>query len=205
MSGVRYAMIGTWRDVAIDIVAWDAVGAQVELSCAGLFAREAAGEPLAGGLHNLDIALGGKLLGLRRDHLFGAAAGQTLQIDVGATLIAAPTLLLIGLGEPEEWSAAVMATATCVGAREAIRCGVATAGFAPGMIDSGLSTSRIAGTEGAMLRGVTDAIDAAHGLAELGLAARPSLERWSFGAGKAHLDTAAAAFRASFTGLGLDR
>ena len=204
MSGVRYAMIGTWRDVAIDIATWDAVGAQVELSCAGLFAREAAGEPLAGGLRNLDIALGGKLLGLRRDHLFGAAAGQTLQIDVGATLIAAPTLLLIGLGEPEVWSAAVMATATCVGAREAIRCGVATAGFAPGMIDSGLSSSRVAGTEDAMLRGVTDAIDAAHALAALGLAARPALERWSFGAGKAHLDSAAAAFRASFAGLGPD-
>lgn len=130
-------------------------------------------------------------------------AGETLQVNVRTTLIVAPKLLLIGLSELEE----------CRGhgdgdlrwRPQSVRCGVATAGFAPGMIASGLSSSRIAATEDAMLRGITDAIDAAHGLAELGLAARPALGRWSFGAGKAHLDSAAAAFRASFARLGLDR
>lgn len=191
----EHRIVGTYRSVAIEVAAWDAVGAEVDLSCAGMFTHEVGGAPLVGGLLDLDRALGGRLQQLRAENVFRAQEMETLILKKLPSEIAADAILVIGMGDPERWTPHLMERATRVGVREAIRLGATTAGIAPGLLDSGLKGGETAEAPAAMLRGVTSAIDAELRLAELGLAPRPAFEKWTFGTGAAHLDDATVKFR----------
>jgi len=190
---------GNYRGVALDVAVWDAVGAEVDLSCACMFTREIGPGP-TGGLEHLDQALSGALLGLRRDGIFRGDFLETLML-APASRIRGGALLIVGLGDPDAWKAPMMSRVTRYIVAATNSRGLASAGIAPSLLDSGLPAARTGGGSVAMLDGVVTAIDAAHHLAEIGLAPPPSLTAWTFGAGSAHAEEAADGFRNRLSGL----
>ncbi len=186
--------IGAAFGTSIEVAAWDAVGAEVDLSCAGMFAREPAGS-LTGGLAHLDTALQGKLLQLRREGHFRGRLGECLLIAAPPQPLAAKRLLLVGLGEPEGWSTACLEEAVRAAATFALALGADSAAFAPGMLDSGIPAAATAGAPGHMVDGLVSALRSHHRLQQLGLAGPPALRRWTFDVGAARLEQAAQQFQ----------
>jgi hypothetical protein len=184
--------------LAIDTVAWDAVGADVELSFACMFTHEAPGSVMAGGLLHLDRSLGSALSRLRAAGDFRAEPMETLLVDQLPSGIRARAVMVIGLGDPEDLAAERLERATRVAFREAVRLGVSTAAFAPSLLDAGIEPDRIADAPSAMLRGLLTASDAEQRLVEARLASPAQIRHWSFDAGAAHIESAAKAFKKAF-------
>lgn len=193
--------VGSWHDVAIEIAGWDGVAASVDLSCACMFAHEAHGGTLTGGLAHLDGVLGGVLQTLRGEALFTAQRGESLLITRPPPGVAGKELLVVGLGDPQDWSPAVMEAAVRQALDTAAARSLRNVAFAASMLDGGLSSGETTGAASAMLRGLTRGIDAAARLQALGLAGPLSLERWIFDVGIARFDAAAHQFRAELTAL----
>ena len=193
----KHRIVGTYRGVVIDVAAWDAVGAEVGLSCAGMFTHEVDHAPLAGGLLDLDNVLTGRLRRIRDEQVFRAEPMETVVLRSLPPEVRADAVLIVGLGSPDDWTADLMERATRVAVRQTNLMGARSAGMAPGMLDSGLTPERTKGTASAMMRGVTSAIDAELRVAELGLGSAPTMGSWTFGAGAAHLEGAAEQFRAA--------
>jgi len=186
--------VGAAFGVSIEVAAWDAVGAEVDLSCAGMFAREA-GSQLSGGLAHLDAALEGRLQELRRNGSFTGRLGDCLLLDSPPAAIRAPAVLLVGLGEPEDWATSRLREALRAAGTFALALGVRSAAFAPGMLDSGLLPDQTLGAPLHMTGGLAQALKAHGALVEMGLAKAPRLERWIFDVGEARLASAIESFR----------
>ncbi len=187
--------VGSVFGVSTEVVAWDAVGADVELSCAAMFSREAGGAEVIGGLAHLNAAFHGQLLELRSEGAFTAAAGECLLIPTPPRGINAKKLLIVGLGEPDGWSVENLSQAIRSAAEFAMALGVRSAAFAPGMLDSGIAPSTTAGASTFMVDGLTAALRARARLVDLGFAEKPLLERWVFDVGAARLASATAQFQ----------
>ncbi|WP_334184513.1 M17 family peptidase N-terminal domain-containing protein [Novosphingobium sp.] len=186
--------VGSAFGVSIEVAAWDAVGAEVDLSCAGMFTREVGAE-LSGGLAHLDAALEGRLLELRRSGSFTGRLGECLLLDSPPAAIRARAVLLVGLGEPEGWSTASLREALRAAGAFALALGVRSAAFAPGMLDSGLAPDQTLGAPTEMTGGLAAALKARDVLVKMGLAEAPRLERWVFDVGEARLTSATEQFR----------
>jgi hypothetical protein len=186
--------VGRWRDVAIDVAGWDGAGAAVDLSCACMFMHEMPGKPMAGGLLHLDQALGGTLRGLRTEQVFRGTIAETLLLSSPPATVAGRALLIIGLGEPEHWQPEVTATAVSIAARAAVYLKAKTAAFAPSLLDAGLSPDQSGKAGEPMMVALATVLDTEHRLASHGLTTSPRLSAWTFDAGVAHLDGAAATF-----------
>jgi hypothetical protein len=193
--------IGTWRGVDFDVIAWDAVGAETDLSVACMFHREVGGAAMAGGLAHLDRALGGALSALRATGEFQGDEMDTLNISSPPEGFHATSVLIVGLGDVETMSASRMERAVRTAAREALRSGAVSVAFAPSLLDAGLTSGVTTGVAAAMLRGVAGALLSEWAVAARGLAGPPALRRWAFDAGASHLDSVAAEFSAAFRGL----
>ena len=191
---------GSYRGVALDVAVWDAVGADVDISFAGMFTREL-GRSISGGLLHLDAALGGALLALRAEGVFRGDELETILLTTPPPPIRGRALMVIGLGDPEAWRAELMARATSCALSEAVRLGAKSASFAPGLLDSGPEPATTPNGAEAMLRGVVRAIDAQHRLCEAGLVRPPMLRQWTFGAGASHADGAVEQFRAALESM----
>ncbi|MBN3822648.1 peptidase M17 [Burkholderia sp. Ac-20384] len=187
-------IIGSWRDVSFEVAAWDGVGAEVDLSCGCMFAREAADGGPTGGLRHLDLVLSGALTGLRREGHFLAAPMETLLISRPPAGIEAGRVLLVGLGDPASWTIDVTAAAAATAARTAMQQGLQSAAFAPSILDGGLTSAATDGMPHAMVTAVLATIDTQYRIAELGLAARPSLRHWVFDVGASRFDGAVEQF-----------
>lgn len=194
--------VGSAYGVSIEVAPWDAVGAEVDLSCAGMFAREA-GTELSGGLAHLDAALEGKLLNLRRSGSFTGALGECLLLDSPPSAVRARAVLLVGLGEPDGWSTSRLHDALRAAGAFALALGVRSAAFAPGMLDSGLSPDQTQGAPTNLTGGLVAALTARSALVEMGLAQAPRLERWIFDVGEARLASAIENFRGALSDQGI--
>lgn len=189
--------IGTWREVSIQVAAWDSVMADVDLSFACMFSHEM-NAGLAGGLRHLDEAVAGKLTRLRREGAFRGDPLETLLIDQPPATIAAKAIMVIGMGEPLAWTTTVIAKAVAAAVRVAIQRGTASAAFAPSLLDAGLSSKATECVACAMMVAVMDAIDAQVKVASLGLAPALSLRRWVFDVGEAHFEDVTRQFQEAF-------
>ncbi|WP_157786198.1 M17 family peptidase N-terminal domain-containing protein [Dyella japonica] len=192
--------LGSWRGVSLDIAAWDGVAAEVDLSFACMFTRERDGGP-RGGLAHLDHALSGMLLRARDEGVFQGTSMETLLISQPPASIAARAVMVIGMGEPSAWLPAVTAGAVATAVRAAMQLGVASAAFAPSLLDAGLAPGETAGAGPEMMKAVTRAIDAQASMATYGLVPTPSLRRWVFDVGAAGYAAAAEAFQATLAQL----
>ncbi|GLQ99345.1 M17 family peptidase N-terminal domain-containing protein [Dyella mobilis] len=189
--------IGTWQGVSIECVAWDGAMADVDLSFACMFTHEMS-SGLTGGLRHLDEALAGRLTRLRREGAFRGDLLETLLINQLPTTVAAKAVMLIGMGEPLVWTTTISARASAAAIRAATQRGVASAAFAPSLLDAGLSPKTTECAACSMMSAVMNAIDAQVHIASLGLAPEPTLRRWVFDVGEAHFDEVARQFEEAF-------
>ncbi|WP_233523573.1 M17 family peptidase N-terminal domain-containing protein [Dyella solisilvae] len=192
--------LGSWQGVTLDIAAWDAVAADVDLSFACMFTHELDGEP-RGGLLHLNQALSGRLVQLRDEGVFLGAPMETLLISKPPTTFAARAVMVIGMGVPSQWATALTAQAVATAVRAATQLRVASAAFAPSLLDAGIAPNQTTNTASEMMKAVTLAIDAQVSLATNGLAPAPSLRRWVFDVGAAGFAAAAGEFRATLDQL----
>ena len=173
--------IGRYRGVMLAVGMVDAVRAEVDLSVACLFTHQIDEQPLAGGLANLDQALGGKLTQLRAEGTFRGWPLQTLLIDRTPDAVKAPALLVVGMGEPELWSAEASAAAVACALRVGAALGVASMGFAPSVLDTGIAPQQAYTAQ--LYAALKAQLDALHRVHTLGLGQAPAIQRWVFGAG----------------------
>ncbi|WP_084583128.1 M17 family peptidase N-terminal domain-containing protein [Sphingomonas azotifigens] len=193
----RRQIVGTLHGVAIEVAAWDGSAADVDLSCACMFASELGGGPPVGGLAHLDRALDGQLLHLRTEGVFAGQAGETLYLDRLPPAVTARALLILGMGSPDGWRAAQLAPAVRAAVSTALALRVGTGALAPSMLDSGLGPDQTGGAPAAMVEGLAAAL-AVHARVQAVALVRPrTLTRWTFDVGAARFEGAVAAFGAA--------
>ena len=129
----------------------------------------------ANGMLHLDQALHGLITELRKKHLFAGHALETLLITPPKGAIAAPRLLLIGLGDRRQFTRELMRRVGAVGMREALRLGVDGYAHASDLKDAGVDspTGAVAGT---VLAGALEALAAQRFLVQRGAAPPPSVK-----------------------------
>lgn len=194
---------GTWRGISLEIAAWDAAHAEVDLSAACMFTHETAKTGFKGGLLHLDQALSGTLTALRRSGEFKADFMEPLLISKPPTTVKAKAVLLIGLGNPSSWTAEASAHAVATVVRAAVYRGDQSMAFAPSLLDSGLSPDQTGGVAFNMVRAVIEMIEMQMRIAERGLACAPVLQRIVFDVGSSRVDATTEFFRESFERVAL--
>jgi hypothetical protein len=184
--------VGSCRGTRIEVVGDHVANIPAMLSVAGMFVREADGMTIAGGLSHLDDALGGAVRRMRSDGIFGGRLGETMVLSTPPLPVRADAILMIGLGEPAEWSPEVMRSAVALAARRAMQLAASSVAFAPSLHDSGLRGRTVLGAETAMLAGLCG---------ELERAGATPPERWAFCAHPAHFEVTAQDFALAFNDM----
>lgn len=195
MTDSSELLVGDCLGVAVDVAAWDAVRAPVDLSVACMFTHEPAGAILTGGLAHLDQALAGSLTRLRAEGTFSAEARATLLLAPPPGTLAGQTLLVVGLGAPQAWRPSVMAQATRAVVAIAGALDASSVAFAPSIKDAGLTAPVLQDFDQAMIDGLVSGLTLAARLTDLGLGKPIALRRWTFDANAAHIAQVATAFR----------
>jgi hypothetical protein len=197
----RRQLLFTMKGVGFETVTWAPSEADVDLSIACMFEREMPGSDLAGGLLQLNVALGGALTMFREAGYFRAEEMETLVVQTPPHSVRPRRILLIGLGNPLTLTSAIVERALRVAVREAIRLGATTVAFAPNLLDAGIRDAASLLVEVAMVRGVSSALLAEYRLSELNLASSPMIQRWFFDVGPTHFEAATASFTTAFESL----
>ncbi len=181
MSNTKQFLIGQYKNLNINIVTWDGVTAEVDLSCGCLFDHEVDHAPVQGGLADLNQTLNGKLLQIREEKLFTAVRFETLLFDQAQPNIQSEKLLLIGMGNPEDWSTADTAKAVQVAFRTAQQLGVKSVAFAPSILDTGLKVK--VDLSSVLVQALLEVYEAHLELENLGLVSPCTVQTWYFDAG----------------------
>ncbi|MVW59829.1 peptidase M17 [Massilia sp. NEAU-DD11] len=192
--------IGTADGVQFDVVAWGPSHADVDVSVACMFEHEMNGG-MAGGLLELDQALGGQLARLRSAGAFRAQPLETLLITSPPPAVVPRAVLVIGMGDPALLDGEMLRRACRVALREAVRHGAVSMAFAPSVLDAGHTDNAPLDMQNVMLDGMLGALRAEHMLADAGLAAPPSLRHCTFDVGAPRAQAAGRAFAQAFARL----
>ncbi len=181
MPNTKQFFIGQYHDLNLNIVTWDGVTAEVDLSCGCLFDHEVDYAPIQGGLADLNQTLNGKLLHIREQKLFQAVRFETLLFDQTQPNIQSEKVLLIGMGNPEDWGAADTAKAVQIAFRTAQQLGLESVAFAPSILDTGIQIK--ADLSAVLVQALLDVYDAHLQLEQLGLVKPCTVQNWYFDAG----------------------
>ncbi len=181
MSNTKQFLIGQYKNLNINIVTWDGVTAEVDLSCGCLFDHEVGHVPVQGGLADLNQTLNGKLLQIREEKLFTAVRFETLLFDQAQPNIQSEKLLLIGMGNPEDWSTADTAKAVQIAFRTAQQLGAKSVAFAPSILDTGLKVK--VDLSSVLVQALLEVYEAHLELEKLGLVSPCIVQTWYFDAG----------------------
>lgn len=187
--------IGVWKDISIEMAAWDGAEASVDLSCACMFEREIGKAGWVGGMRHLDAVLGGALSALRRSGAFRGSYLETLLLDRLPFAIPAQAVLVIGLGDPDAWTPNVSAMAAATAVRMAMQHRFTSCAFAPSLLDAGFDGPAISGVAQTMMEAVLETLGAQAKVIESGLASTHRLRRWVFDVGVSHFDQTAESFQ----------
>jgi hypothetical protein len=108
------------------------------------------------GMVHVDEAMHGLITAIRKDGKFSGYRYETLLIDPPTNTIPAKKLLLVGLGDRNDFKADIMETVGRIGMREALRMGVTSYSHASDLKDAGISspTSAVAAL---VVKGALDA------------------------------------------------
>lgn len=185
-------MIGYQFGTRIEVRVVDATDADATIAVVGMFSHEPPATPLSGGLLRLDQAMGGALLRMRADGIFAGAVGETMMFSTPAPPVRAGSILVVGLGDPLEWTVEVMRRAVAAAACTVIQIGADDVAFAPSVLDGGLRPEQVAGIENAMLGGLWEVLSASTGRTP---------ERWTFCVGDARFQMAKEEFTLALDAL----
>lgn len=181
MPNTKQFLIGQYKKLNLNIVTWDGVTAEVDLSCGCLFDHEVDHAPIQGGLEDLNQTLNGKLLQIRQQKLFQAVRYETILFDQAQPNIQSEKVLLIGMGNPEDWSTADTAKAVQIAFRTAQQLGLESVAFAPSILDTGIQLK--ADLSAVLVQALLDVYDAQLELEQLGLVKPCTVQNWYFDAG----------------------
>jgi hypothetical protein len=119
-----------------------------------IFVSPPALPPAANGLLHLDEALNGLITEIRKSGRFAGHAFETLLLTPPPGAIAAGQLLMVGLGDRNKFTPALMTDISRTAMREALRLGVSSYAFGSDLKDAGIEspTAEVAGyiVKGAM-------------------------------------------------------
>jgi Cytosol aminopeptidase family, N-terminal domain len=146
------------------------------------------------GMVHLDQSLHGLITELRKSGRFAGHALETLLIIPPKGTVAADRLLLIGLGNRNEFSPAVLQRVGAVGMREALRLGVTAYSHASDIKDAGVD-SPVGPNAAAVVTGALEALATQRYLADRGAAPRPSVGSLTLLAGPTFFAATTAAVR----------
>lgn len=181
MPNTKQFLIGQYKKLNLNIVTWDGVTAEVDLSCGCLFEHEVDHAPVQGGLADLNQTLNGKLLQIRQQKLFQAVRYETILFDQPQPNIQSEKVLLIGMGSPEDWSTADTAKAVQIAFRTAQQLGLESVAFAPSILDTGIQLKT--DLSAVLVQALLDVYDAQLELEQLGLVKPCTVQNWYFDAG----------------------
>lgn len=190
--------IGIADGVQFEVVAWGPAHADVDFSVACMFEHELGNAAIAGGLLQLDQALGGQLTRLRAEGAFRAQEMETLLITLPPPGLVPRAVLVIGLGDPATLDGDRLQRATRVAMREAIRHGAQSMAFAPSVLDAGHTDNAALAMPTVMLDGMRTALRSELALAAAGLAPPPALKHCTFDVGAARFHAASHEFSDAF-------
>lgn len=128
------------------------------------------------GMVHVDEALQGLITDLRKSGKFAGHAYETLLITPAANTIPAKKLLLIGLGDRNQFNAELMTEIGRIGMREALRLGVASYSHASDLKDAGIDspTGPVAVN---VVKGATEAYETEKYLQAKGMATAPTVKQ----------------------------
>lgn len=168
--------------------------ADVSLQIVCYFKYTAGGaKRMSGAPIELDKKLGGVITSLRERGEFIGDQLETLLIRPPKNSIKANALLLVGLGDEENFSLKVLEGVGRVGLREASKLGASRVGFAPLIRDQGNSKLSAADVEIAVVKSMLLAYDTEKRMQSEGLAKPFDLTEWIVEAGPAYFDETAVA------------
>src|SRR5580698_7734782 len=153
-----------------------------ELQIICLFRSEPS-NTLHGSLVEANEKLKGLLDRIRNPTLFRGELGETLLIDPPTGSLAAKRLLIIGLGDSENFTPERMELVGAIAYREASRLGVARPFFAPTVIDGGVTTSAAGQVAEQVIRGFLRAERTERVVQEGGASRGPVIQELTFLAG----------------------
>lgn len=160
------------------------------------------GDGPAGGLAHLDTSFGNRFVRWRSEGVFGAALGETVFVDRPPPGIAAPAILVIGLGDPDAWTPSLISVAVGIAFAAASLRRATSVAFAPSMLDGGFTPQQIGNAGDLMVRAVVHAIDRDARLAREGFAGRSAIREWYFDVGAERFDAVHDQFRTVLAAIG---
>jgi leucyl aminopeptidase len=195
-TDLKQTKIGHYQNLDIELVTWDCASAEVELSCACVFEHEMDNRSFSGGLAHLDDALNGRLYEIRKNNWFSAKLNDALLINQTPSTIQASKVLLIGMGDPEDFTLERIETAIKTVVKTAHQLELKSVAFAPSILDTGLNPP--AGLNELMLRSLKEELDRHTQLYLQNLVKKSEIERWVFDAGFQNYDVKAEQYIRSF-------
>lgn len=136
------------------------------------------------GMVHVDKALNGLITDLRKSGKFAGHAYETLLITPAAGTIPAKKLLLIGLGDRNQFNADIMTEVGRIGMREALRLGADSYSHASDLKDGGIDSPT--GTVAVnVVKGASEALETELYLHSKGMAPAPSVKQVTLLAGPA--------------------
>ncbi|MXV50606.1 peptidase M17 [Pedobacter sp. HMF7647] len=148
----------------------------------------------ANGLLHVDHALNGLITDLRKSGKFAGHALETILITPSKGSVPAHKLLLVGLGNRNDFTPELMTNVGRVGMREALRLGVSSYSHASDLKDAGIdSPTGLVATN--VVKGAIEAYETELYLQSKGLTAFQPLEKMTLLSGQAFFEPSGAAIK----------
>lgn len=157
--------------------------AQCDLQIICVFKHNQAGDKYVEAMQDFDDKLGKIVSGLRNRGEFVGELGETLLFQTPLDSIAAPRVLVIGLGPEQDLSLDALRVVGRVAVREAVRLQAARVSFAPVLRDQGNDKLDVGDVDQAVAEQVVLAYDTEKRLQRRGLAPKFSILEWAIDAG----------------------
>ena len=183
------------NNLQINVVAEGPATRNTPLQIACFFAHQKEGDTYSGGTGDFVLKTRGLIKSLRDRDEFSGEELETLLITPPAQSVPAKKLLLIGLGDPADFTAERMRRVGKVALREALRLGVTRVSFSPNVTDGGVHTVPVKDYDRATIEGVLLAYDTEKRLQKEGVNPRQTLEEFTLEAGHDNVNAAKDAIR----------
>jgi len=170
---------------------------ETQLQAACFFEHQPSGDLLSGGTETFNERMGGLIKQLRDNGQFQGSELETLIIAPPAGTVPAKKILLIGLGDPNTFSADRMKRVGRVAVREAFKAGVTKFSFSPNVTDAGVKTVPVREFDQKVIEGILEGYKTQKDLAKKNLVPAVVLEEFTLEAGEANVPNASEAVKAA--------
>lgn len=173
---------------------------EAPLQAACFFEHQPGGDILSGGTETFNEKMGGLVKTLRDSGDFKGNELETLLITPPAGTVPAKKILLIGLGDPQTFSADRMQKVGKIAAREAFKLGVDKFSFSPNVTDAGVKAT-VREFDQKVIEGVLEAFKTQKALSKQNLVPDVALTEFTLEAGAANVPQAVEAVKSAIAAV----